>query len=413
MAKAQSIDTRTLHVATQYKSYEDTSLALLLSQSTDKLVNKFKAIANGQAGVGAGSNAEAETLQDFFNKIKELDGQKASDDDDLTTAAIKTVIHNATKNLGEKRRKLFPAGLTGAEFEQVLSAIVVETVGSAAATPFSNGAELAKAANLGSQSFRAGGIKEGVDLLELPSAIAQSIAEAHGDQLRYAIRKSIKKNNNGIATVQLKEVHQANAKVDVTGIILCDVEINANHQLAHVAELLKTASFSAKNYSLAYAKAQVAAEARKEMKLENINLRLGASKLDTVFMSLFGDIYPSPVVISMLFYALNTSDPSIKMKLNQLRFIYELTGYGQHYYKGSTNIEIENKFKTVVSRVFKDIGFDSDPFRVNYFIWNNPDAGGGIYVRSAAGLIAELYETFTDEMVETVELSAKYMGIGT
>ncbi len=413
MAKTQSIDTRTLHVATQYENYEGTSLALLLSQSTDKLVNKFKKIASGKAGTGAGSNAEAETLQDFFNKIKELDGQKASDDDDLTTAAIKTVIHNATKNLGEKRRKLFPAGLTGAEFEQVLSAIVVETVNSAAVTPFSNGADLTKVANLGSQSFRAGGIKEGVDLLQLPSAIAQNIADEHGEQLRYAIRKSLKKNDNGIASIQLKEVHQANAKVDVTGVILCDIEINSAHELAHVAELLKTASFSAKNYSLAYAKTQVAKEARDQMRLQDINLRLGASKLDTVFMSLFGDTYPAPVVMSMLFYTLNTSDPGIKMKLNQLRFIYELTGYGQHYYKGSVNLEIENKFNATISKVFKDIGFDSDPFRVNYFIWNNPDAGGGIYVRSAAGLIAELYETFTSEMVETVELSAKYMGIGT
>lgn len=410
MAKTQSIDTRTLHVATQYENYEGTSLALLLSQSTDKLVNKFKKIASGKAGTGAGSNAEAETLQDFFNKIKELDKQKH---EDLEESAIATVINKATEALGEKRRKLFPAGLSGAEFEQTLSAIVVATINEAAATKFSNSAELTKIANLGSQSFRAGKSQLGADLLQLPSALAQEIANAHGEQLRYAIRKSLKNNDNGIASITLKEVHQANAKVDVTGVILCDIELQAGHELTHVAELLKTASFSAKNYSLAYAKAQVAKEARDQMRLQDINLRLGASKLDTVFMSLFGDTYPAPVVMSMLFYALNTSDPGIKMKLNQLRFIYELTGYGQHYYKGSVNLEIENKFNATISKVFKDIGFDSDPFRVNYFIWNNPDAGGGIYVRSAAGLIAELYETFTAEMVETVELSAKHMGIGT
>lgn len=410
MAKTQSTDTRILHVATQYENHESTDLALLLSQSTDKLVNKFKMIAKGQAGMGAGSNAEAETLQDFFNKIKELDKQKH---EDLEESAIATVINKATEALGEKRRKLFPAGLSGTEFEQTLSAIIVATINEAAATKFSNAAELTKIANLGSQSFRAGKSQLGADLLQLPSALAQEIANAHGEQLRYAIRKSLKNNDNGIASIKLKEIHQANAKVDVTGIILCDIELQPGHELTHVAELLKTASFSAKNYSLAYAKAQVAKEARDQMRLQDINLRLGASKLDTVFMSLFGDTYPAPVVMSMLFYALNTSDPGIKMKLNQLRFIYELTGYGQHYYKGSVNLEIENKFNATISKVFKDIGFDSDPFRVNYFIWNNPDAGGGIYVRSAAGLIAELYETFTAEMVETIELSAKHMGIGT
>jgi hypothetical protein len=59
--------------------------------------------------------------------------------------------------------------------------------------------------------------------------------------------------------------------------------------------------------------------------------------------------------------------------------------------------------------VFKDSGYDKDPFRVNYFIWNNPDTGGDIYVRSAAGLITELWDTFTDTMVQEIQLSASHM----
>ena len=55
----------------------------------------------------------------------------------------------------------------------------------------------------------------------------------------------------------------------------------------------------------------------------NIQLLLGKTKLDTVFFSLFSEEYPAPVVLSFLFYSLNTRDEQIRMKLAQLRFIYE------------------------------------------------------------------------------------------
>ena len=114
----------------------------------------------------------------------------------------------------------------------------------------------------------------------------------------------------------------------------------------------------------------------------------------------------------MLFYAINTKNTDIQMKLNQLRFIYELTGYGQHYRKG--DMIIEDKINKAMSHAFKNLGFSGNLFRANYFIWNNPDTGGDIYVRSTADLIAELYDSLIDAIIEdfdkTLYLKASFMG---
>ena len=404
---------RTLHVSYEYKEYAD-KVSDILSVTTHKFAEKFKAIAAGEIGIGAGSDAEAATLQEFFQTIKKLDQKQTVDGySELTVAAMRDVLANAIKSLndinGSKRRKLFPTGLTGDEFEQVLSALVIETINAALAVPISNTAELIGDANLGARSFRAGGqFASNKDLLNLPSEMAQSIANTAQDAVRKTLEKQLQTSKNGIATIKLKEPHQSNAKVDVSGIILCELTLNENHELANIARLLQTAAFSAKNYSLNYMKQQVADKAKESLQISDINLRLGASKLDTIFYALFGDIYPAPVVLSLLFYTLNTDNSNIKMKLNQLRFIYELTGYGQHYYKAG-DVALEAKFESAIATVFKDAGYDKDPFRVNYFIWNNPDTNGDIYVRSAAGLITELWDTFTDTMVQEIQLSASHM----
>jgi 2-methylaconitate cis-trans-isomerase PrpF len=107
---------------------------------------------------------------------------------------MRDVLANAIKSLndisGSKRRKLFPTGLTGDEFEQVLSALVIETINAALAVPISNTAELIGDANLGARSFRAGGqFVSNKDLLNLPSEMAQSIANTAQDAVRKTLEK--------------------------------------------------------------------------------------------------------------------------------------------------------------------------------------------------------------------------------
>ena len=223
-----------------------------------------------------------------------------------------------------------------------------------------------------------------------------NIVQSKANVLRKSLQSQIQNKNNDYVNIQLSSENQSNAKIDISGRIFANIEIiiNPTSQIGVVANLLKRASFSAKNYDMSYYRNQI--KQRVQFQSErNIQLLLGKTKLDTVFFSLFSEEYPAPVVLSFLFYSLNTRDEQIRMKLAQLRFIYELTGYGQHY----INNEIEQLFKE---------DFDESPFRVNYFIWNNPSTDT-ITVKSTAELVEWSYNNYYENLTSAIKLPAKLL----
>ena len=386
-----SADRRTLHISTNYIEYENFNVSVELSKAQAKLVDKFKNIARGKSYIGAGSKAEAQILSDFFYKIKQIDRQGSLNK--IEDAAFLSIIKRAKiLTNGNARGKLLPKSLTsGTDFEKVLGSIITATMEYA-----SGGTDLSylnKKTQFGAQSFRAGilGNLEN-EIMQFGANIVQSKANV----LKKSLQSQVQNKNNDYVNIQLSSENQSNAKIDVSGRIFANIEIiiNPTSQIGVVANLLKRASFSAKNYDMSYYRNQI--KQRVQFQSErNIQLLLGKTKLDTVFFSLFSEEYPAPVVLSFLFYSLNTRNEQIRMKLAQLRFIYELTGYGQHY----INNEIEQLFKQE---------FDESPFRVNYFIWNNPSTDT-ITVKSTAELIEWSYNNYYENLTNAIKLPAKLL----
>lgn len=385
-------DTRILHVSYLHQQYENENVAELLAQKVDLFKNRFKQIAQGKKGGGAGSRQEAKELQAFFRKLKDIDNGSG---DPLADAAMITIVNRVLNVHGlgsEKIGKLF-TGQTAKGFENVLSAIIAETIGFGSTD--ADTIVLARQANLGTESFKVGNINNFnvKDLVRIPESMANQLITNAGVKISKKLQNSVSKIDKNIAQVEVNTDTISNAKIDVTGVTIT-VDIAESNPLKHIAQLLKTASFSAKNYSLQYAKWKLGAKL-----ISDIKFRIGGSNLDTVFFSLLGSEYPSSVILNILFYCMNTNSSDVRMKLNQLRFIYELTGYGQHY----NNPIIENR----MNEVLKEMGFSSQElYRANYFIWDNPDKGGSIYVRSTADLISELFdgivELIEDELTNTM-----------
>ena len=382
-------DNRTLHVKTDFEEYENFDVAAALSDAQAKLVYKFKQVAKGKSHVGAGSAAEAKKISNFLQKIKYIDRHGG---DDIEDQAFLEIIKRAKiLSSGSARGKLLPKSLTsGAEFEKVLGAIVTSTIEYASGQDLSN---VWTKTLFGTKSFRAGNLQAFENEI---INISSNIVTARAQRVRKELSDQIKNKHEDFVNIKVSPIEQSNAKIDVSGRPFAEVEltIDSKSEIYEIASLLQRASFSAKNYDLTYYRHKI--QQRVTFQSErNMQLLLGNTKLDTVFFSLFGGEYPAPVVLSFLFYSLNTRDESVRMKLAQLRFIYELTGYGQRY----VNQEIEQLFHQ---------DFDQSPFRVNYFIWNNPSTDT-IVVKSTAELIDWSYNTYYENLTSTIRLPAKIL----
>lgn len=386
------VDRRVLHVSTNFENYENFDVSQALAQAQSNLVNKFKAIAKGQSQKGAGSKAEAKKLSDFFYKIKQIDRHGSSDK--IADAAFLDIIKRAKiLNTGNARGNLLPKSLTsGADFEKVLGSIITATI-EYAAGPGTDLSDLNKKTQFGTQSFKAGELGSfNNELIRISSNLVTSKAKS----IRQSLQKQITNKHDNYINITLSEESQSNAKIDVSGRVFASVDltIDPKSTIFEIATLLKSASFSAKNYNLSYYNSKI--KQRVSFQSErSIQLLLGNTKLDTVFFSLFSGEYPPPVILSFLFYSLNTRDESVRMRLAQLRFIYELTGYGQQY----INKEIDQLFNNE---------FDKSPFRVNYFIWNNPSTDT-IVVKSTADLIDWSYNNYYENLTNAIKLPAKIM----
>jgi hypothetical protein len=106
-------------------------------------------------------------------------------------------------------------------------------------------------------------------------------------------------------------------------------------------------------------------------------IKLGSTNLGRVYTDIFTKEAgtPPPVSLSLYMYLKNTKNTEIKEAASRLRFIYELTGYGQTY--------VDNAIQDILNA--EGIG------HANYFIYNDP-ASDNIYVQSTAVIIAEMWD---------------------
>ena len=123
-------------------------------------------------------------------------------------------------------------------------------------------------------------------------------------------------------------------------------------------------------------------------------LHLGATDQTRIYTDILAAEakLPEPVALSFALYLQKTHKASLGAELSRLRFIYELTGYGQKYVADA----IEN--------VLRKEGAS----HANYFIYNDPSTND-IYVESTAAIITELWEEIANLLnSKEIALSRQY-----
>lgn len=363
-----------LHLSVHYQSFKTLDPLRALMEFRNELFADYEKTASGSAAMGAGSAAEAKELQTFLYNVKNFFNQPGADDDlmgTLTRSELHTVLKGVldvsgkrvTNNLFRTRGK--NAKEQGDILEKDLAAVVdsVLNFGNTAGLGSKHSAGLIT----GGVQTNIGGIKE-TDLKQLVPQIKQTIVEHVGGKLGEATRKG---KVNYVDQFVTKEV---NMKIDVAGgLVEANIAANASPALLRIAELLKHAYFTAKNY--ASTSWDDEAKAYVEAKVKNFNLHLGSTATKRVMLDLLMTKYPYDVAISIYYYSLNTQRKDVTEALAQLRLIYELTGRGQTATDG------------IVQSILEADGIGVKG--ANYLVYNDPGSDN-IYVRSTADLIVEL-----------------------
>lgn len=372
-----TVDKRILHVANPYVEYENASPAQIMKQAHDRIREKFYRTAIGEDSKGAGSIAEAQKLNEFFQAIKIYQNEP---DSNFLDPVKKQIIQNIISSALKIRKSLQPKETVAQNSKRFLR------------WDRGTGQERGKAAEqdiaiiMQSVFDELSGSQGNYQNLILGDAYVNvsngpTLNPKSLDNLAKAMTQAgAKKIYNQVLQGSKDRFTQVQGKIDITGInATVTFDINANPYLIEIGELLNKASFSIKSYS------SVSFDKELKQRLESkvTKLHLGHTDQRRIFVDLFSQLgIPNHVSLSMLYYVKKTKNKSIKKQASDLIFVYELTGYGQKYV---------NK---AIQEVLDDLGVDG----ANYFIYNDPSTDR-IYVRSTAELIMTMWG-HVDDLLE-------------
>ena len=356
---------RVLHVASAYAKYQNLSPAKLIQQVHDDMYRKFVVTAKGKNMAGAGSAAEAKELQDFFQGLKYY--AKYQNKDQLAESVDQAVIEQVLANINTKltnnrliknlfRRTSSQGWKQGAIFEEELAQVVEEVLSMGSGKQLQSG-------------ITQTGTKT-VNIAQGEKINIQKYGEALVEAVGKGVYNKVKNTKTNFAAVQ--------GKIDISGL-QAQVHITANptSYLFRIATLLSKANISAKSYSSSYWSNAI----QKRITKISQEIHLGHTDPRRIYTDLFTKEAgtPAPVSLSLFMYLKNTKNQKLQSMANKLRFIYELTGYGQQY----------------VDQSIQDILNAEGLGHANYFIYNDP-ASDNIYVQSTASIIAEMWDTIDD-----------------
>lgn len=343
------------------------SPAQLIQNVHDNMYKKFVSTAKGNSKTGAGSESEAKELQNFFQSLKYYAKYQSADllATDVDLSVVQQVLTNMNSRISARRSisNLFrytnvQGQKQGAVFESELASVVEEVLSMETGTSVKKGIT-----NIGTSRINVD--QKTTTLIDI-DGWAAGIVESVGQ----TVYNKMKKMNTKFSEVS--------GKIDVSGV-KAQVQITAkpNSYLNRIALLLSKANFSAKSYSSNYF------DGRIKMRISKIaqEIHLGETDLRRVYTDIFTQEAgtPSAVSLSLYMYLKNTKNASLRTAASRLRFIYELTGYGQKY----------------VSQAIQDVLDAEGIGHANYFIYNDPGSDN-IYVQSTAVIIAEMWNAITD-----------------
>ena len=290
---------------------------------------------------------QAQKLQDFFREIK-IAAQ--NDNGIIGNEIIQLIINSIQLPNGEKSKNLFKGtGRTGGfRFERELTAIIEAVYMNLTDEVIDIGQ-----INIGSQKVDA-------DFQNLGDKMAQKILKEVGTQTQRRLEKDDKKAKKKFY------LSSVDGKIDVKGYTI-NIKAEANPELVEIYNLLKDATFSAKNYnSMTWdekAKQYVEMQGHKSITLGKTNL----------YRSIVGTLnnlgYDQRTAESALWAGLNKikdGDNDIANHFYHLRYVYELTGAGLTY--------------------------NGESFGgVRFLIYNDPS--GELYVKAASEILIDVLET--------------------
>ena len=382
------VDRRTLHVANIYSKYENLSPTQVLQEVHNSLKLKFKKIALNESKAGMGSKNEAKELQDFFQSLKLL--ANGVDKNSLSSAvdadAIQQVLETTLGNRSGGWRHLFgsvskKASRQGELFEIELQNVMAAVFEEVAQKTQSQAAKK-RSIKAMTSSLGLGKAQVGINSILNIDEIASSIVAQAGQEVYESVMTDMQKAK--FASVQ--------GKIDVSGTMATvEISATANPYLKRIAFLLSKASFSAKSYrTMTYDRRNdIVKEITKLSKLH-----LGTTNQTRIYTDILAAEakLPEPVALSFALYLQKTHKASLGAELSRLRFIYELTGYGQRY--------IDDAIENVLRK--------EGASHANYFIYNDPSTND-IYVESTAAIITELWEEIANLLnSKEIALSRQY-----
>lgn len=389
------IDRRVLHVPNIYRNYQNLSPTQLLNVVHQQLKVKFKKIALGKGGTGAGSAAEAKELQDFFQSIKSYANAKGGEvslPESVDIQVIQQVLKMAQGgNFG--RHKIFRtehsiAKIQGDAFEKQMQKIIAATLVSASSTSGMSDKTIKKAfsgaakqTGLGAAYVNTKGNFVDVD------AIAEEMIKEVGQEAYQELMEEMQR-------VKFAKIQ---GKIDFSGAMAkIDISADAAPYLKRIATLLSKASFSAKSYRT------ITYDVEKKMRvaIQNLSrLHLGATDQRRIFTDILSTEagLPEDVSLSFAIWLQKTSDTTAREAASRLRFIYELTGYGQKY------------IDDAIEQTLKEAGIT----HANYFVYNDPSTDN-IEVRSTAAIVSDLWDEIGDILdAKSVSLSRQFTYVKT
>ena len=290
---------------------------------------------------------QAQKLQRFFREIKEA---AQNDNGVIENEAIQIILDSIKLPNGEKLKNIFKGtGRTGGfRFERELTAIIEAVYSNLTDEDIDLGQ-----INIGSQ-------KVDVNIQNLEEQMTQKILKAIGTKTQKKIEEQNKKAKKKFY------LNSVDGKIDVKGYNI-NIKMNANQELIEIYNLLKDATFSAKNYNSMTqdekAKQYVEMQGHKSITLGKTNL----------YRSIVGTLnslgYDQKTAESALQAGLNRikdGDNNIANHFYHLRYIYELTGSGLTYNGESFG-------------------------EVRFLIYNDPS--GELYVKAASEILIDVLET--------------------
>lgn len=363
----------------------------VLQDMRKSLTQQYKAIAEGAAASGAGSSAEAKLLQDFFQQIKRMTSKTADNTigGKFSNILISQVIQraeaiNSHYKSGREWFKMWGGKEQGTNFERELATIVAAVANMTGAHNLKGQQLMTGSGTLGAVNIGGYNNKKGVS--DILNTTVRSWLESGDEQLQQ-LAKDMKTKSNELITVNVS------GKIDVTALTVeYKFEATGNALFDQVAQLLKTATFTAKSYaSLSkewldeYQEVFIRASYTSE-------LHLGSTNLNRIYIDMlmkYGNL-PYPVAASFFYRSMHTRGRKPMEELNRLRYIYELTGYGQTY--------ITNWFQ---KKIEQESGMGA-----KYLIYNDP-ASDAIYVKSTAEIVQDVMGQFINRIKRGTSVLSK------